>query len=252
MAVLSESALAPLERADGALRAHTPTPRSLGQRGEATPLAELGRALLPGAEPALARAWARGIAAILEAQIEHFPGTLFWDMDYLGAALLEGPCGEDVDDLGALCAEIVALQRQYGRHSVIAFRYTHDFTYGFDWAKWVKKDPSHRGQTRPFDPEFIRYLRRRGAELAELIAQDDRKYPKLPDGTPRNPFGFSRQPGSELRLFEELAARGLIPAHTWRRRAQPDWTPAYAQAREELAAQLCVPTRHAPDRQECD
>jgi hypothetical protein len=130
---------------------------------------------------------------------------------------------------------------------VLAFRYVHDFTYGFDWAKWVMHEPAERRGVGPFDPTFLAYLRSRGEELVTLIELDDEKYPKLPDGRSRNPFGFSREPAHEALLFTDLAARGLLPIRAWDVESEPVAERPFADLRFDRARQLGVPTRGPSD-----
>lgn len=236
-------ALRRLRRADETLRTHVGQPASLATGNPvATRLEVLGRGVLcDRTSEEVAIAFAQGLSEIVEAQVEQFPETIFWDMDFLAASLLRTPGG--AAGIEALAREIVLLQKQYGRNSVICFRYVHDFSYGFDWAKWVASAPEARAHIGPFDPEFIHYLRRRGEELVTLIAEDDKKYPKLPDGRPRNPFGFSREPDDERRLTLELASQGLIPVSTWRVDARPRWDRPYAEIREALAREIGLKTR---------
>ena len=126
---------------------------------------------------------------------------------------------------------------------MLAFRYLHDFTYGYDWAKWVMRKPEVRLGIRPFDPVFVAYLRRRGEELVALVERDDKKYPKLPDGRSRNPFGFSREPAHEAVLFSDLAARGLLPVRGWDMDAEPVAERPFADLRFDRARQLGIPMR---------
>lgn len=236
-----DAALGRLRAADEAIHDLSAGPSSLRPGADrARSLVELVQTLGRGRDAELVAAFGVGLATIVEAQLEHFPETIFWDLDFMAAEILRG---RDAPQIAALCRDIAALQAQYGRRSVLAFRYVHDFTYGYDWAKWVMQDPAQRGTVRPFDPAFIAYLKVRGAELVELIAHDDDKYPKLPDGRPRNPFGFSREPVHERALFEGLARRDLLPVQTWDVHAQPVADRPFAALREDLAAELHVPTR---------
>jgi hypothetical protein len=86
-------------------------------------------------------------------------------------------------------------------------------------------------------------MQRRGHELLALIADDDRKYPSLPDDEARNPFPFSREPAAEVRLHRELARRGAIPVPTWDAGAlsldwSTRWREPYAERRVEVAREL--------------
>jgi hypothetical protein len=244
MKSLPNATLGPLEEADALLRRQTGAVTSLSpDRDEATPLRDLGRELFSSLRPRTAASLADGLSDIVTAQIAHFPETIFWDFDYLTATLARGAHDSTPEAVARLTDNIVLLQEQYGCQSVICFRYVHDFTYGFDWAKCVRRNPTDRMRVGPFDRRFVDYLMKRGGELEELIAQNDEKYPKLPDGTPRNPFGFSREPDDERRLFVELAARNLLPVRTWEIDATPVWDRPFADLRASVAAELGTPTK---------
>ncbi len=237
---MHERALERLRGADERLAARVPARRTLApDRVQATSLAALGRALLDdGVTPDDADAFAAGLGAVADAIVAGFPENVLWDLDYLAACFArELRAGaRDRFDESVECA--VALQPLFGCGTTIRFRYAHDFLYGFDWSKWVGKAPAERAASGPFDVEFLRYMIGRGRELVELIAEDDAKYPKLPDGVPRNPFAFSREPGPELALHLDLARRGLLPLEAWRIDAVPRWDRPYADLREERAAAL--------------
>lgn len=241
----TEEALERLGSSYGALRGeHGPFTSLAPDRDEATPLHTLARELLaPEDAPELAVAFAEGLDAILVAQVEHFPETIYWDMDFMAASLLAQGRAGGAQHLRALCQDVASIQAQYGRHSAICFRYVHDFTYGYDWAKWIGRDPSTRARFGPFDAHFISYLQRRGEELVALIMADDEKYPKLPSGKPRNPFGFAREPEHEARLFAQLAEHDELPLKTWSPTNDLVWDGDYACRREERASALGILTR---------
>jgi len=187
-------------------------------------------------------AFVAGLARVADAQAEAFPGNLFWDFDAFAAsvyaearvaadphALLEEVCG--------IACELMAL---FGALSPIRFRYVHDFMYGFDWARWVAREPGARHGVGPFALPFLRYIYRRGLELVELIGRGDAKYGPLADGSHRNPFGFSRSPADERRLLEDLAARRLVPVPAWSSVEPPVWDRPFAALREERARVLGV------------
>jgi len=212
------------------------------QRGHARPLVEVGHALLgpdpgPGADALI-----DGLATIADAMEQAFPHNIFGDLDFLAASLWHDAGGSPEGPASYLrreCGRVAALQTLFGRETAIRFRYVHDFVYGFDWAKWVARDPEARVEHGPFSPEFLASMEHRGHELLELIADGrDRKYPPLPDGRPRNPFGFSREPEAEIRLHRALAREGLLPVETWRLDAQPVWDRPFAQLRRQRAVAL--------------
>lgn len=238
-------ALELLRAADARLDAAGVERRTLDPNGgRATPLGALGRALLPraqGMRDGTALALARGLAATADAILEHFPDNLLWDLDALAAALLRqaGAAGERApEELAGAFDEVLELHALFGRATAIRFRYVHDFVYGFDWAKWVRRDPPGRRHVGPYDRVFLRSMLRRGGELLALIEADDAKYPRLRRPGARNPFTFSREPADELRLHRDLAARGLVPVEAWRLEPSPVWDRPFADAREARAAAL--------------
>lgn len=186
----------------------------------------------------LERVWFESMHHIVQGTLEHFPETIFWDVDFLGAALLDEY--QDPAEMRRRAEQIVGFHEVYGRHSVIRFRYVHDFTYGFDWSKWVSRDPLTRSECGPFSSQFLDHVERRGQELIALINEDDETYPKLPDGRPRNPFVFSREPEDEARLFETLAQCDLLPVCAWEAHSTARWDESFAEQREEVAAELGI------------
>ena len=194
-----------------------------------------------GARDAVAPVLARLRAALLR----DFPENLFLDLDMSGGALARAHASPEG------CAEserlVVELSHDFGS-APIRFRYAHDFLYGFDWCRWVAKEPAARAGVGPFDPPFLRYLRGRAAELRALIARDDVKYGAIPDGTFRNPFTFSREPDDEARLHRALAARGLVPIEAWSVGGAVTWDRPFAELREEVARELGLAARPATGR----
>jgi len=189
---------------------------------------------------ALSEALREGLCALVRAQLVNFPGNLFWDFDYLAVATarhaLDQP--DPLGHLQACFARMVELQALFGQGTPIRFRYVHDFSYGYDWAKWVRQAPERRHFVGPFDWDFLTYMYRRGHELLALIEADDCKYPQLRDAGSRNPFGFSREPDAERMLHGDLAARGLIPVANWDPNAAPSWEVDYASERMARANAL--------------
>jgi hypothetical protein len=198
------------------------------------------------AEPSLCDVAARGLVRIVQAMIRAFPDNLFWDLDYMVASLLAqaqraaAPAAALEEQVDA----IVALQDQFGHATAISFRYVHDFLYGFDWARWVARDPAHRSSIGPFDARFVDVMRRRGEALLEAIDEGtDSKYPPLSDDRHRNPFGFSRAPRAEIVLHRHLARRSALPVEGWRPNAKPRWREDFTQLRlrEAHALGLAAP-----------
>ena len=110
--------------------------------------------------------------------------------------------------------------------------------YGFDWARWVRRDPGARGGVEPFSVDFLRETESRGQDIIALIEADDDWYPKLADGDSRNPFPFSREPDDELPLYRLLAERGDVPVEAWRLDARLDASRDFDLLREDAARSL--------------
>lgn len=196
--------------------------------------------------PGVAAALAEGLSATAAAIRTHFPGNLLWDLDHLAASVLRealrapAPAAHVRESF----AEIVGLHAMFGHGTTLRFRYAHDFVYGFDWAKWVCRDPSARRGVGPFDLAFLRAMRARGGELLALIeAGKDETYPPLRGDRHRNPFAFSREPNDELTLYRDLAARELIPVRAWTFDAPPVWDRGFAEERERRARALGIHAR---------
>jgi hypothetical protein len=241
--MLHASSLQLLAAADARLKGVASLRMSLcpGKR-QATSLVEIGEQLLDDRiAPQAGEAFASALVAIVDAQCESFPDNLFWDFDYPAVVLLQ-LAQSDPDDPAIQVLEpgrrIVELENLFGAHSPVQFRYAHDFVYGFDWARWVERDAAAREAIGPFGLEFLDFLLCRGRQLTELILDGDGRYPKLPPGVARNPFGFSRDPAAEERLHRDLAAHGFIPVETWRFDAEPRWDLPYRALREQRAKAL--------------
>jgi hypothetical protein len=232
--------------ATGALRTLDPA------RELATPLFEVHRRTLhPLAESLAAQLdepLADGLCGLALAQLDAFPGNLFWDLDLIAVAVVAQAHALEPDAAAELVRDrftrMIELQRLYGRATAINFSYVHDFVYGFDWAKWVAREPElHADVPGPFSLRFLEYMDQRGHELLELIAEDDRKYPNLPEDQARNPFPFSREPEAEIELHRELARRDLIPVPAWDPQALAldwgeRWRVPFQDRRVEVATEL--------------
>ena len=206
-------------------------------RSVATSLVELVSSLADARQmPFLAAA----ASAVAEAQLESFPENLFWDFDfYLASIHVHASSAPDYQShVEAVTDVTVRLMRLYGQQSAIRFRYVHDFMYGFDWARWVRRDSQARAAFEPFGLEFLQQTERRGQDIHALIAADDAWYPQLPDGAVRNPFPFSREPEQELRLYEVLAEKGCMPVEAWRVDARPEADRNFDELRERAARSL--------------
>lgn len=209
--------------------------------GDATRLEALGDALFAPMTPASRLALARGLSELADAIVAAFPENVFWDLDALAGSL----AGADPDTIDGAFHDLVALHRLFGRATSIRFRYVHDFLYGYDWAKWVRRDPEARADIGPYDPRFFAAMLQRGEELIALIAADDAKYHQLADDEPRNPFGFSREPEDELRLHRQLASEGAVPVEAWRLDGRARWDADPYRARERAAERLELTRRPA-------
>ena len=231
-----------LAAADQHLDAHHWGRRSLApDREQSRSLLEVcAAAAQPGDDPEMLTVLATGLAELARAQRASFPDNVCCDFDLLVADAVRQarasahPAAAMASRLASMCR----LQRLYGGDTAIRFRYVHDFVYGFDWAKWVARDPDLRGSVGPFDPVFLEHLERRAHELLGLISEDDAVYGALPDDHARNPFPFSREPADELALHRSLARSGLVPVAAWDPQARPTWERAFAALRVERAAAL--------------
>ncbi len=206
-------------------------------RSSATPLTEVVSALADSRQsPHLAAA----AAAVAEAQVQSFPENLFWDFDfYLASIHRRAAATPDYPShLENVTGITVGLMRLYGQQSPIRFRYVHDFMYGFDWARWVRREPAARREAEPFGLDFLRQTQSRGRDIVALIDADDDLYPKLAEGASRNPFPFFREPNDELPLYRLLAARGDVPVEAWRLDARPDPGRDFDALRQDAAASL--------------
>ncbi len=230
---------------DAELEAGIGVPASLAPgRPRAQSLLSIATELVGQREAAWQDAFVEATTSVLRSLLEHFPGNLYWDLDFLLAALIE-EAGRP-DDLRAGAATVARLQELFGCHSVIAFRYLHDLTYGFDWARWVARKPAERAGVGPFSATFLAHVERRGQEITAAIAAGDVRFPRLPRGEFRNPFPFSRTPRHEARLLMDLAGRDLIPVYAWCTTARPRFDLPFAELREERARALGLPPGPRP------
>lgn len=233
-----DQTITPLAEIDARIADTAHGPLTLdSSRHEATPLSELVASLAgPEQLPQLAAA----ASAVAEAQLMSFPENLLWDFDfYLASIHARASESDDYSaHLGKATTITVGLMRMYGQQSTIRFRYVHDFMYGFDWARWVRRDRGARAGVGPFSLEFLQQIETRGRDILTLIETDDAVYSKLSDAAPRNPFPFSREPDDELRLYRLLAERGCLPVEAWRLDARPDAGRDFDALREEAARRL--------------
>jgi hypothetical protein len=170
-----------------------------------------------------------------DALARSFPDNIFCDLDYLSRCLWSAGSPTQIEQLGE---RLVALMRGFGCESPIRFRYAHDFLYGFDWARWVRKDPPARAHVGPFDAQFVHYLERRQREILTLVRGGDEAFGVIEPGAYRNPFCFARTPREERVLHTKLAERDLIPVRAWRSDGKRSWQKPYTELRAELAESL--------------
>lgn len=212
-------------------RARAPTPRELAERVTAG-----------GGDAARLRAFTQGLGDIVRALAGSFPENIFWDLDYPARCLWEAGGPREME---AFARRVVRLCHGFGVGSALRFRYAHDFFFGYDWARWVTREPASRASIRPFDAPFFEYLEVRREELLALVACDDAKYSRLRGAEFRNPFGFSREPEEEVLLHQALAREDLIPVKAWRLDGEPRWHLPFADLRTETARRLGL-SRGAP------
>ncbi|WP_257463140.1 ferrochelatase [Archangium lipolyticum] len=182
-----------------------------------------------------ARAFAEGLGEVVRVFAEDFPDNIFWDLDYLACCMWNaGGPGE----IEGFVRRVVVLCRGFGNKSELRFRYAHDFLYGYDWARWVARQPGDRAGIGPFDLAFFDYLDARRQTLLELIARNDAKYGQLQGPEFRNPFFFCREPREEAHLHQVLAQADLIPVKAWRLDGERRWDLPFTDLRTEAARRL--------------
>jgi hypothetical protein len=190
----------------------------------------------------------RTLESIVRTQLQNFPENIFWDFDFLVSSMLRQAL---VADKGAIYflrvfgEKMDSLIEMFGTETEIRFRYVHDFMYGFEWARWVQKDPQKRAHIEPFSLFFLDYLLAKGKELLQRISHGQVTSYKLCDTGYRNPFTFSREPEDERRLLAYLADEQLIPVAVWNWNASPVWNKPFQEMRQQLALKLNIqPQRH--------
>lgn len=179
---------------------------------------------------------------ILNALLHNFPENIFWDFDCVVSCMVNQALLADapIVVLENFSNKIVLLMNMFGRESEIRFRYIHDFIYGFDWARWVKKKPHQRANSEPFCFNFLDDLLCKGEEILQRIKKDDFKYPHISEKRYRNPFCFSREPEDECRLLTYLAANECIPVAAWEWNTVTVWDKPFYQIREDASEQLNI------------
>ncbi len=213
--------------------------RSLSpDRARATTLVALGERHIEALPAEAGEAVLRALLRSSRAQRLAFPGNIFWDFDAYAASLAESARNRPLIGAGSVSAKSAlysSLQSLFGKQTPIHFQYVHDFMYGFDWAKWVAKDPVSRAGVGPFDETFMQAIWLRGHELLQLIAKNDQEYPRLPSGLPRNPFSFARAPADERKLFVTLREANLLPVRAFEEHPTPVWNRDFQAERKAIA-----------------
>ncbi|QLE42738.1 hypothetical protein FD723_21405 [Nostoc sp. C052] len=185
---------------------------------------------------------------IVRTQLQNFPENIFWDFDFLVSSMLRQALNADegaIPFLKIFGAKMVSLTEMFGNKTEMRFRYVHDFMYGFDWARWVQKEPQNRAHIEPFSLVFFDYLLAKGKELLQRISHGQVISYKLCETGYRNPFTFSREPEDEYRLLTCLAEEQLIPVAAWNWNASPVWNKPFQEMRQQLALKLNIqPQRH--------
>jgi hypothetical protein len=188
------------------------------------------------------------LESIVRTQLINFPENIFWDFDFMVSSMLRQALIANegaVAFLKLFAEKMVSLTEMFGINTEIRFRYVHDFMYGFDWARWVQKEPQNRASVEPFSLVFLDYLLVKGKELVQRINHGQVVSYKLCDTGYRNPFTFSREPEDEYRLLTYLAEEQLIPVAAWNWNASPIWNKPFQEMRQQLALKLNIqPQRH--------
>ncbi|MBN3927804.1 hypothetical protein [Nostoc sp. NMS4] len=183
------------------------------------------------------------LESIVSTQLQNFPENIFWDFDFLVSSMLRQALTADegaIPFLKVFGEKMVCLTEMFGSKTEIRFRYVHDFIYGFDWARWVQKEPQNRAHVEPFSLVFFDYLLAKGKELLQRIKHGQVVSYKLCETGYRNPFTFSREPEDEYRLLTYLAEEQLIPVAAWDWNASPVWNKPYQEMRQQLALKLNI------------
>lgn len=231
------------EQLDRIIEQHHIIPRSLNpQKSLCTKFEVLGDlAVQTCPDKNIITALKNSLEQILIAQIKNFPKNIFWDFDFLVAYLVQKTSQNPQDAISYLeifANKIIALMDLYGNHHVICFRYVHDFSYGFDWARWIKKQPQKRNQIEPFNTIFLDDLLKRGQQMSKAIANDENDTYRSCNNLYRNSFNFSREPEAEFQLMTLLASYHLIPVPTWNWNATPTWEKPFDQLREQISLKI--------------
>ncbi|MDP5338025.1 MAG: hypothetical protein NWQ28_05555 [Nodularia sp. (in: cyanobacteria)] len=185
---------------------------------------------------------------IVYAQVQNFPENIFWDFDFMVSSMVRQALVADegaISFLESFSHKMVLLIELFGIKKEIRFRYVHDFIYGFDWARWVQKEPQTRSHSEPFSLIFLDYLLMKGEKLVKHINYGQVTSYNLSNTGYRNPFDFSREPEDEHLLLTSLAREKLIPVEAWNWDTSPVWNLPFQEMRQQLALKLNIqPQRH--------
>ncbi|AHJ30754.1 hypothetical protein PN465_18345 [Nodularia spumigena CS-584] len=186
---------------------------------------------------------------IIYAQVQNFPENIFWDFDFMVGSMVRQALVADegaVSFLKSFGHKMVLLIELFGIKKEIRFRYVHDFIYGFDWARWVKKEPQSRSHSEPFSLVFLDNLLIKGEKLVKHINYGQVTSYNLGNTGYRNPFDFSREPEDEHLLLTSLAKEKLIPVEAWNWDISPVWNQPFQEMRQQLALKLNIqPQKHS-------
>ncbi|OYD93997.1 hypothetical protein CDG76_18785 [Nostoc sp. 'Peltigera membranacea cyanobiont' 210A] len=183
------------------------------------------------------------LESIVRTQLQNFPENIFWDFDFLVSSMLRQALTAEegaINFLKTFSKKMISLTEMFGNKTEMRFRYVHDFMYGFDWARWVQKEPQNRAHIEPFSLVFFDYLLAKGKELLQRINHGQVVSYKLCETGYRNPFTFSREPEDEYRLLTYLAEEELIPVAVWNWNASPVWNKPFQEMRQQLALKLNI------------
>ena len=186
---------------------------------------------------------------IIYAQVQNFPENIFWDFDFMVGSMVRQALVADegaVSFLKSFGHKMVLLIELFGIKKEIRFRYVHDFIYGFDWARWVKKEPQSRSHSEPFSLVFLDNLLIKGEKLVKHINYGQVTSYNLGNTGYRNPFDFSREPEDEHLLLTSLAKEKLIPVEACNWDISPVWNQPFQEMRQQLALKLNIqPQKHS-------
>ncbi|MEA5514114.1 hypothetical protein [Nodularia sp. UHCC 0506] len=185
---------------------------------------------------------------IIYAQVQNFPENIFWDFDFMVGSMVRQALVADegaIAFLECFSHKMVVLIELFGIKKEIRFRYVHDFMYGFDWARWVQKEPQTRSNSEPFSLMFLDDLLMKGEKLIKHINYGQVTSYNLGNTGYRNPFDFSREPEDEHLLLTSLAKEKLIPVEAWNWDTSPVWNKPFQEMRQQLALKLKIqPQKH--------